>query len=731
MDQWHGTLSGAHGALLLGLELPGALSTIFDLMLVIVGFGLIVFVHELGHFLAARWAGIRVLAFAMGFGPALVSYRKGFGWRRGSSERAYVELARRQKAGPGGYVEGIAGPVAPTEYRLNALPFGGYVKMLGQEDLNPDATSDAPDSYQRTAPVKRMVVISAGVIMNMITAALLFIVIFMVGLKTEPPKVGDVFPGKPASRAVASNASDLGVTDVGLQPGDEIVAINAEKPRSFNDLMLAVAMARQGSDVKLSVKRDGVAAPLDFSIRPERNRTTALMEVGIEPARSATIYSDVAGEARKKFVQDLTAIGLAGVEPGMTMTAAGGRAARGGMDLSRAARESGGKPFSLTFEGGGRKVEATLTPRPVLQSDLVGADSSQMVIQHLLGLTPVMSVAKGGMEPPQGLKEGDIFQRLGSTEFPNFQRGIAEIRSRKGQSIDAVVLRKGAGDKLEAVALTLNVSRQGAVGFAASDTSSDSTLLSLPPDSLTKIQEGHTARGVPAASVITRPGARVLAVNGKPVANFDELRGVLQQETLGAFTKREGAKVQLTLELPLRAAEKPPTQAAEWNIGASDVADLHALGWASPINPAAIFEPEEFVLKASGPLDAVKTGLHETHRVMMTTYLTFVRLFDGTVRVEHLKGPVGIAHLGTVVASRGFIWLLFFMALISVNLAVLNFLPLPIVDGGQFIFLVLEQVMGRPVPVRIQNAATLAGLALIGSMFLIVTFNDIMNLIRP
>lgn len=712
-------------------SLPGIFGTLFDLALVILGFGLIVFVHELGHFLAARWAGIRVLAFAMGFGPAVVSYRKGLGWRRGSSEPEYLELARRQRSTERGIVSGPSGPVEPTEYRLNALPFGGYVKMLGQEDLNPEATSDAPDSYQRTAPVKRMVVISAGVIMNMITAALLFVTVFMIGLKTEPPKIGDVASGKPASRAVATNAAALGVTDTGLQPGDEIVLINGAAPRSFNDLMLAVAMARQGTDVQLSVKRDGVAAPLDFSIRPERNRTTALMEIGVEPARSATVYSDIPKDDIGRFTEALASRGLKGVEPGMTLVNAAGKPAKGGAAMSRAARESGGKPFTLTFAKDNKTVDVTLTPKADLQTDLTGAGSTQQVIEHLLGLTPVLAVAKEAEKGSQGLKEGDIFARLGSSEFPSVARGIAEIRSRKGQTIDAVVLRTDKSGKTQQVPLTLSVTRDGTVGFYVGDTADQSTLLSLPPETLTRIQDGAKPRPPASATVITRPGARVLAVNDKPVANFAQLRSELLAATAGEKAKQEGATVRLTLELPLRAAEKPPTQAVEWKISAADVNDLHALGWSSPVAVGAIFEPEEFVLKAHGPVDALKTGLHETHRVMMTTYLTFARLFDGTVKVEHLKGPVGIAHLGTVVASRGFIWLLFFMALISVNLAVLNFMPMPIVDGGQFIFLLVEQVMGKPVPVRIQNAATLAGLVVIGSMFLIVTFNDIMNLVRP
>ena len=139
------------------------------------------------------------------------------------------------------------------------------------------------------------------------------------------------------------------------------------------------------------------------------------------------------------------------------------------------------------------------------------------------------------------------------------------------------------------------------------------------------------------------------------------------------------------------------------------------------------FKPAEFTLRAEGPIDSVRVGLAETHRVMLMTYLTFARLFQGTVKIEHLKGPVGIAHLGTRVADRGLIWLLFFMALISVNLAVVNFLPIPIVDGGQFLFILFEWVRGKPVPEAVQSIATVAGRLLIGAAFLVVTFNDIRN----
>jgi regulator of sigma E protease len=96
--------------------------------------------------------------------------------------------------------------------------------------------------------------------------------------------------------------------------------------------------------------------------------------------------------------------------------------------------------------------------------------------------------------------------------------------------------------------------------------------------------------------------------------------------------------------------------------------------------------------------------------------------------VEQLRGPVGIVHLGARVVDRGAMYLVFFLAMISVNLAVLNFLPLPIVDGGLFLYLVYEQLAGRAPSLRFQNAATMVGLLLLGTLFLFTFYNDVMRI---
>jgi regulator of sigma E protease len=717
------------------LTLAQFLGTAENLVLVILGFGFIIFLHELGHFLAARWAGIRVLAFAVGFGPALFSYRKGMGVQSGSSEPKYNEMLRAEREG---LQRTSPHAISSTEYRFNILPLGGYVKMLGQDDVNPLATSDAPDSYQNCKPWKRMVVISAGVIVNVITAALLFILVFMVGLKVEPPKVGGVEPGSPAATAIASNAASAGVTEPGLRPGDELISVDGRRPNSFNDLVLGTAMAERDHALSISVQRPGVKEPLRFSIKPVTGPQSGLLEIGVEPSRSGTIPAAPTPEVRNEFADLMKKGHLEGVEPGMHLVRVGDDTDRpDGNALEEAIRRSGGKPVEAELaDDSGRHVTISIQPRPQMMVDFAPrSDGTMMPVEHLLGITPVMSVAqpdspaKDDIARKAGLEYGDLFARIGNTEYPNAAQGMAEVKAHRGSTVEMVVIRKGDDGALHEIKLpTVPVSRKGQVGFYIGRKSDYGLLVSLPP----QLRHPGTTDNFtpPAAKVSVSPGTKILTVASTPVADMPQLRAALLAATKDAAARQEGATITLTVQRPLNGAgwEKSPIESFDWPISAPDVAALHALAWESP-EISIPFEPESSIRVAKGPVEAVKMGLAETRRVMLTTYITFARLAEGTVKVEHLKGPVGIAHLGTLVADRGFIWLLFFMALISINLAVINFLPLPIVDGGQFLFLVYEQFRGKPVPAGFQNAVTMAGLVLIGCVFLVVTYNDIKNLL--
>ncbi|HEX8876424.1 MAG TPA: site-2 protease family protein, partial [Phycisphaerales bacterium] len=617
--------------------------------------------------------------------------------------------------------------MSPTEYRLNILPFGGYVKMLGQEDLNPEAVSAAPDSYQNCVPWKRMVVISAGVMMNIITAALIFMLVFKFGLRTEPAIVGAVNVNAAAARAVASNAKELGINHPGLQPGDEIIEIDGKSPRQFADVVVTAAMTRRGTPLEVVVKRPGVETPVRFAIKPETGEGQRLLELGVAPAMSRQLRTSTDENAVREFEQGLARLGAVGVTSGSTLESIDGiGGVRYAHELDLAAEK--GRPFAATFKTPqGETRTVTLTPRAAFEDDVVKQGEREMLQRHLLGLTGVIRVESPTDEAKkQGLQHGDVFVRLGPVEFPSVAVGVREIRAAAGRTIDAVV-RRAVGGKPEDVKLTLRVSRAGTIGFNVDDTMSDATILGAPLASRAVTNErgepdGPKTRSIPTAAATTpiAPGSEILSVNDTVVRNFTDVR-----EAIRSVVDRGASSVRFALRSPVGEA----TTSVEFALAPEDAKALRELKWVSPIGIGA-FEPEKILLKATGPLDAIAVGLGETKRVMLMTYMTFVRLFEGTVKVEHLKGPVGIAHTGTIIADRGLIWLLFFMALISVNLAVVNFLPLPIVDGGQFLFILYEQIFKRPVPIGFQNAATLAGLVLIGSMFIVVTFNDIMNLFR-
>src|SRR5690348_7262724 len=140
-------------------------------ILLVFGFGFVVFWHELGHFLAAKWAGVKVEQFAVGFGQAILSWRKGLGFRIGSSNAEFEDKCRAHLQSKlrtddlnaqvdfdqNDYVRASRElAISETEYRLNWIPLGGYVKMLGQDDLKPNAQVSDPRAYNMKPIGKRM-----------------------------------------------------------------------------------------------------------------------------------------------------------------------------------------------------------------------------------------------------------------------------------------------------------------------------------------------------------------------------------------------------------------------------------------------------------------------------------------------------------------------------------------------------------------------------------------------
>ncbi|MEM0982971.1 MAG: site-2 protease family protein [Planctomycetota bacterium] len=703
-------------------SLTGTLGTLIDLLTVVLGFGLIVFLHELGHFLAARWAGIRVQAFAVGMGPAIFSYRKGMGVTQGSSEAAYNELVRAAVGEAGDAREDarrkLSGEVSPTEYRLNALPLGGYVKMLGQDDMDPSSVSDAPDSYQNATVPKRMVVISAGVLVNLITAAFMFMFVFLVGRDVEPAVIGSVRPDSPAATAQVLNAAEVGLpTDAaGLEVGDRVLSVDGDTPRDFNELALMVAMAGRDAVLPVEIERPGVAEPLRFEITPEKDEVTRLLSLGVLPAQSLELVSPQNATERAEYRDLLDSLGLQDVPLGSTLIAAGGRDLTYFGELDALFDSSA--PVNATFETPeGERIDTEIPSRPARFFDEIAAPEGSVAVQHLFGMQGLLMVnLSSGAEPRQGLERGDLLTRVGDIAFPSYDEAFAAIRANAGRPLTLEVLHDGA-----VVSLDVKVGRDGRIGFTAQDAFEHTNITAAIPERVRPL-DGGPWREPPALGVIGSAGTRIVSVAGEPTATLADVREQILQAGPG--------EIELGLEVPLTDADgEPVRETATLSLSEDDFDRLVERGYTPPLGFSTSFELTTTTLRAEGPIEAVAFGLRDTKNMVVRTYLTIARLFDGTVQVTHLRGPVGIAHVGTLIADRGPIWLIWFFALISVNLAVINFLPLPIVDGGQFLMLCYEGLRGKPVPIAVQSAVTLAGLLMIATMFLVLTFNDVRNLL--
>lgn len=710
-----------------------------NVLLILAGFGLLIFVHELGHFLAARWAGIRCESFAVGIGPPLVAWRRGIGLRAGSTDPATI--ARHGKPAMEMSDEELArNGIGETEWSLRAFPLGGFVRMLGQDDLDPAKVSGAPRSYQRAPLGRRMVVVSAGVTANLLLAMALFMVAFMAGVRFEAPVVGAVLPGSPAA------AAD------GLRPGDAVLAIDGRRVDTFADIQIAGAMARPGAALEFIVRRagsDGSPEERRLEIVPQLDRVAGLYAIGIAPALSGTIGA-VRDDERPAFDDVMQRAGLApertasGTDPlAVLLSVRTGRAGDGGVRdvalaqrwidapgdgpqpavaaaaLERAAAESRGAPFVTTWlTAGGRTVERGVSPLPRFQElrDAAGPGDTEL---GLLGLVPLLRIERPMEGSPNAgvLRPGDVILRAGAAQGPRMPQLRAELASRAGGTIDMLVLRDGKETDVKA-----NVGANGLLGVqiaAALDLPVTAATVATVPGADGK------PRPTPADELGLLPRTRIESVDGRPVTDWASLRAALAEATREAAGRDESVPVPVVLASPTPGHGRIEGALA---VTAADARELQSLGWASPL-PPTVFEPLMTTLTANGnPAVAVSMGFHHTKTMVVMTYLTLDRIVRGSVGVEQLRGPVGIVHLGARVVDRGATYLVFFLAMISVNLAVLNFLPLPIVDGGLFLYLLYERFTGRPPSVRFQNAATTVGLVFLGTLFLFTFYNDVMRI---
>ena len=682
-------------------------STPLAIAIFVLGFGLLVFVHELGHFLVARLFGVRCTQFAIGFGNALLTWRKGIGVVAGGTERRYYDDAEKKAREDGVDLDALPDHekaaklhaaadqlgYGETEYRLNFLPLGGYVKMVGQEDLDPDARSSDPRAYNNKPIWQRMGIISAGVVMNLIFGVIFFIAAFMMGVDFPASTVGGVVPGSPAYVTYAEGHEDDPAFQ-GLRIGDTITHIDGEPIRDMVEVRVATALGAPRQAIRLRVERPGMDEALVFPVTPKMRRSVPgeakMLSAGITPTRTLRVSS---------LTEEGSAY-TAGVRPGMTITTVAGEGVATYHQWLAAMGDARGEPVEVVFEGeDGQSVRLELAA----SAELARSDAG---VANLLGLTPATAitlVVDGSPAEGAGIAEGDLLARIGDVSWPSPGEVSAAIQAAGDDGVAVAVWRGGEVVDLGRIEPT----GKGMIGIGMA-----------PAETL---RVGSTLDGSAAARLDLVPGSTITSVDGKAVATWTELQAALQNRAAdGAEAVRLGYRLNL--------AEAPQAE-AQVLLDAAERARLLAAAWGPPADAGLGLAGLDATLKATNPWAATLLGVEKTHQFIVQTYLTLRRLLvEQTVKVSHLRGPAGIIDEGQRIAQRGWAYLLFFLGLISVNLAVINFLPFPILDGGHMVFLAIEKIKGSPPSPLVINIATYAALAVIATLFLVITYHDLMRI---
>jgi len=293
----------------------------------IVPLGILVFVHELGHFLLAKWAGVGVLKFSLGFGPKLVGVKKG-----------------------------------ETEYLISALPLGGYVKMIGEDpsDESPEAADPARSFSQKRVSIRSLIIL-AGPVANFLLPVLIFWGIFtFVGQAYLLPVVGSPEKGSPAARE-------------GVLAGDRMQALDGQRIERWDEVEAAVR-ASSGRPMALTILRDG--KPLEVSLKPEVRRTLdifgqeiELWDLGLHPFRPARIGDLQPGMPAQQ----------AGLRTGDRITAVSDVPVADWDELAKTIHANPGRPVRLSVERDGQTLKVEVTPRPTRQQGPTGEEEIGLI----------------------------------------------------------------------------------------------------------------------------------------------------------------------------------------------------------------------------------------------------------------------------------------------------------------------------------------------------------------
>jgi regulator of sigma E protease len=721
-----------------------AVVTYLDVLVVLkvaFGLGLVIFLHELGHFAAAKWCGVYVKTFSIGFGKPI----PGLKFKKGE-----------------------------TLYMVGWIPLGGYVEMMGEADTDdPEEAARDPRSLKNKTVGQRMLIVSAGVIMNILLAMGCFLAAYSHGIEEPAPIIGSASAGSPAWQE-------------GLHSEMLIERVGSRRHASFADVRPAIMLSSPDEKLEIAVRTpeqpSSVNVPVQSFRDPEYDLfptigITASSQLKLVKARAAAPDPPVlpktpAADAHKaeplQFEETLVAMtdpktgSITALPPDRFAPDSGRldyfeylrrlRELRGkdvtirlkkadgtthDVSLKPAYVRTAGIRFQMGRVSGLRKGATAAKARPIGSSAGEGLLARKADV-HASGdkITAVFVKKSGGgtllwsndpkAEPPAGYASGEIERKpLDPLKLPSQLESWADASNGTGK-VGLTVVRK------------LDDGTEPHLSFEADwDAAADRHVVSLLQPNAPMVIQGlglayqvgaqieEVAAGSPADKAGLKAGDLVTDLRDKP-ADAEALKKAKWQPVkphqAGYFFYawmgdprlmwRDIAEYEVKVQrggqaldpVTLAPADDPSWPASERGLRLAEDSRLQ---------------------KADGLGDAVTLGVNRTVRAVRMIYLNLFSLVAGRVSLKTTAGPITIANISYNVAQENVWTFIMFLGLISVNLAVVNFLPIPMLDGGHMVFLIYEKVRGKPAPENVQIIALWVGLIFVIALMLLTLGVDL------
>ena len=566
---------------------------------VVILLGLLVFIHELGHYLVGRWCGIAVETFSIGFGPRILGFRRG-----------------------------------GTDYQISWIPLGGFVKFAGAHPSEDVPAGLKGIGFLQASLPKRAATIVAGPAANFLLAVVVYAILVTGGIPHPPALIGEVIEGSAAAKA-------------GLQYGDRIVQIADRKVETWRDIEETIS-ASPGKPLAVTVLRaDNQSLKLDLT--PEAVNTVDML------GRAATV-------------------GRAGVALGrqpaiISVLSSSSPSAAAGL-------KTGDKVTEVIFAGQSHSVK--------FYPDLVAL---------------LRDAAKSGGASNTTNAVDSVELKVTTAPLPELNEGRPDPKATTEQTLE----------KSTADVRTLTLSLLAVRGASGSDREF-MHLLGLSSSELT------VARLVDAGedTVPLKTGDVLVAWSGSPLRDVYALREKLiaNNDSAATFTVLRGDQ-RLDVRVALKGIEvqKPD--------GPATLYTLPLLFWGQ------LLDPEPVIEQYSNPLMAVAFGVRQTASQTRELFTNVASLVTGDIPLKALGGPMLIAKVAGDSARRGWQTFLGSMALISINLGLINLFPIPVLDGGQLVLIGVEGVRRRPLrEAAIENFQKI-GFALVMALVVLATYNDL------